>query len=175
MPFGYYMFVDLESAIRELAPKLIRYCTARTRQPSLAEEVAQESLSALVDRWRRHGPPDSPEAFVFAVAKRRAARALVRQRLCLPLRLLGSQRDGSPDPERHALQRSEWDRLLRAIHSLPARMREALLLVAVGDLATREAARVLGISESAVKMRMLRARSRLSSLMEAENGTVRRK
>jgi DNA-directed RNA polymerase specialized sigma24 family protein len=37
------MIVDLESAIRELAPKLIRYCMARTRQPALAEDVAQES------------------------------------------------------------------------------------------------------------------------------------
>lgn len=169
------MFVDLESAIRELAPKLIRYCTARTRQPSLAEEIAQESLSALVDRWRRHGPPDSPEAFVFAVAKRRAARVLLRRRLWLPLRLLDGRTDGSPDPEQRAMERSERDRLLRAIDSLPARVREALLLVVVADLPTREAARVLGISESAVKMRMLRARSRLSSLLEAENGTVRRK
>jgi RNA polymerase sigma-70 factor (ECF subfamily) len=169
------MFVDLESAIRELAPKLIRYCTARTRQPSLAEEIAQESLSALVDRWRRHGPPDSPEAFVFAVAKRRAARVLLRRRLWLPLRLLDGRTDGSPDPEQRAMERSELDRLLRAIDSLPARVREALLLVVVADLPTREAARVLGISESAVKMRMLRARSRLSSLLEAENGTVRRK
>jgi len=169
------MFVDLESAIRELAPKLIRYCTARTRQPSLAEEIAQESLSALVDRWRRHGPPDSPEAFVFAVAKRRAARVLLRRRLWLPLRLLDGRNDGSPDPEQRAMARSERDRLLRAIDSLPARVREALLLVVVADLPTREAARVLGISESAVKMRTLRARSRLSSLLEAENGTVRRK
>jgi len=168
------MVVDLESAIRELAPKLIRYCAARTGRAALAEEVAQESLSALVARWRRRGPPDSPEAFVFAVAKRRAARALLRRRLWLPLQLLSGRSDSRPDPERRAVERSERDRLLRAIGSLPARVREALLLVAVAELPTREAARVLGISESAVKMRALRARTRLSSLLEAENGTLRK-
>jgi DNA-directed RNA polymerase specialized sigma24 family protein len=45
------MIVDLENIIRELTPSLLRYCTARTRDRSLAEEIAQESLAALIMRW----------------------------------------------------------------------------------------------------------------------------
>ena len=44
------MSVDLENALRELAPRLIRYLTARTGDRSLAEDVAQESLIGLVRR-----------------------------------------------------------------------------------------------------------------------------
>ncbi len=55
------MVVDLEIVIRELAPGLLRYCAARMRDSGLAEEIAQETLAALVQRWRRHGAPDSPE------------------------------------------------------------------------------------------------------------------
>jgi hypothetical protein len=38
----------------------------------MAEDIAHDALTGLVRRWRNHGPPDSPEAFAFAIAKRRA-------------------------------------------------------------------------------------------------------
>ena len=79
------MVVDLETVVRQLAPGLLRYCAARTRDRGLAEEIAQEALAALVQRWRRHGAPDSPEAFAFAVARRRSMRALLRRRMWVPL------------------------------------------------------------------------------------------
>jgi RNA polymerase sigma-70 factor (ECF subfamily) len=169
----YYMIVDFENIIRELTPGLLRYCTACTRDRSLAEEIAQESLAALITRWNRHGAPDSPQAFLFAVARRRAARAVLSRRLWLPLRLLAGSRDNAPDPEEAALHRSECTMLGRALDQLPARNREALLIVAVGGLKTSEAARVLGISESALKMRMLRARQCLHALMEDGNGRAK--
>jgi len=168
------MSVDLENAIRELTPGLIRYCTARTKDPSLAEEIAQESLAALVQRWRRHGAPDSPQAFVFAIARRRAARAIWGRRLLLPLQLLSGRRDRAPDPEAAALGRLDCANLIQALQRLPALDRDAILMVAVGDVSTIEAARILGISESAIKMRTLRARRRLRALMEDENGRPRK-
>jgi RNA polymerase sigma-70 factor (ECF subfamily) len=167
------MIVDLENIIRELTPGLLRYCTARTRDRNLAEEIAQESLAALVMRWNRHCAPESAQAFLFAVARRRAARAMLRRRLLLPLQLLAGSRDNAPDPEEAALRRSECTTLARALEQLPARDREALLMVAIGGLKTPEAARVLGISESALKMRTLRARQRLQALMEDGNGHAR--
>lgn len=165
------MIVDLENTIRELSPGLIRYCMARVRDRSLAEEIAQESLAALVQRWSRHGAPDSPQAFVFAVARRRATRAIMGQRLLLPLQFLAGSRDHAPDPEAAAIDRSGNTKLIQALKRLPALDREAILMVAVGDVRTTEAARILGISESAVKMRTLRARRRLRALME--DGNVR--
>jgi RNA polymerase sigma-70 factor (ECF subfamily) len=165
--------VDLETVIRELTPGLMRYCTARTRDRSLAEEIAQESLAALVRRYRSRGAPDSPQAFVFAVARRRATRAVFSRCLWLPLQLLAGSRDHAPDPEATVLGRSEYAALERALEQLPARDREALLIVAVGGLKTTEAARVLGISESALKMRTLRARQRLQALMEDGDAPAR--
>jgi RNA polymerase sigma factor (sigma-70 family) len=159
------VIVDLENIIRVLTPGLLRYCMARTRDRCLAEEIAQESLAALIMHLNRHGAPESAQAFLFGVARRRAARAMFRRRLWLPLRLLAGSRDNGPNPEEAALRRSECTTLVRAIAQLPARDRETLLIVAVGDLKISEAARVLGISESALKMRMLRARQRLHALM----------
>lgn len=131
----------------------------------MAEEVAQESLTALVQRWRTLGPPDAPEAFVFSIARRRAGRALVRRRLWHPIEELFGARDGHPTPEERVLGASTRARLLAALAQLPRRDREALLMAAVGRLRTEDAAAALGISASAVKMRTLRARQRLRLLL----------
>ena len=87
------MIVDLENIIRELTPGLLRYCTARTRDRNLAEEIAQESLVALIMRWNNHGAPESAQAFLFAIARWKAARAMLRRRLLLPLQILAGSRD----------------------------------------------------------------------------------
>ncbi len=168
------MGVDLENIVREMTPGLIRYCMARTRDRSLAEEIAQESLVALVQRWKKRGAPDFPQAFVFAVARRRATRAIVRSRLCLPLKFLAARRDHAPDPEAAALDKSGCRTLVRAFERLPSGDRETLLVVAIGGLRTSEAARLLGISDSALKMRTQRARLRLHALMEDGNAASRR-
>lgn len=184
--------MDLETTVQGLAPRLLRYCLGRTGSAEVAEEIAQEALAALVGRWRRHGPPDSPEGFAFAVARRRAFRAGLRRRLLLPLAALGNGHDDAPDPGGPAApgsvspcgaapdllerleRRHELARVLAALRRLPGRDREALLLAAAGELSTAEASRVLGISRSAFKMRLHRARRRLAALLEdRDDGSAR--
>lgn len=171
--------MELEATVAELAPRVLRYCLGRTGVPEVAEEVAQDALAALVGRWRRHGPPESPEAFVFAVARRRAFRVGVRRRLLLPLVALSDGHGDvrptaaapslAPGAEERVAARGELSRTLAALRHLPARDRAALLLVAAGGLATAEAARVLGVSPGAFKMRVHRARKRLTELLEVSD------
>lgn len=160
------MTVDLEDALRDLAPRLFRYAIGRTGDAGTAEDVAQECLTALVERWQRHGPPDSAEAFVFAIARRRAFRAVVRRRMWLPLEHAIGARDRGLDPESHVIARDARTHVAAAIRRLPARDREALLLVVAGGLSTAQAAEALRISPSALKVRTFRARQRLAALME---------
>lgn len=163
--------VELDEVVSVLAPRVLRYCLGRVGEAGAAEEVAQEALAALVRRWRGRGAPESPEAFVFAVARRRAFRASVRRRLLVPLTALkGASRLAEPGVEERAVARDELARTLAALRRLPGRDREALLLAAAGELPTGEAARVLGISPSAFKMRLHRARRRLAELLEDREG-----
>ncbi len=161
--------MDLETTIRELAPQLLRYALGQTGDAALAEEVAQDALTALVQRWRRHGPPDCPAAFAFAVAKRRAFRAGLQRRLLQPIQALFDDASPLPGPEEQAAGRTDLGHTLAALRRLPGRDREALLLVAAGELGPAESARVLGISLSALKMRVHRARKRLAQLLEERN------
>jgi RNA polymerase sigma-70 factor (ECF subfamily) len=162
--------VDLDDAVRDLAPKLLGYGYLETGDRALAEDIAQDALTALVQRWRRLGPPDSPSSFVFAIARRRSARAMVRRRLWRPIEEVLGLRDGHVSPEQQALRSDERGRVVRALADLRAPDRQVLLLVTVWELGMEDAARMLGISLSAAKMRAMRARRRLRRLLEEGGG-----
>ncbi|MEM7355003.1 MAG: sigma factor-like helix-turn-helix DNA-binding protein, partial [Acidobacteriota bacterium] len=94
------------------------------------------------------------------------ARMLFRQRLLEPLERVMNGHSPRPDPEADTLVRSDLRRTLGALERLPGAHREALLLVAAGELDTAGAAQVLGISRSALKMRVHRARKQLHGMLE---------
>jgi DNA-directed RNA polymerase specialized sigma24 family protein len=151
-----------DAVVADLAPRLLRYCRARTPDAAAAKEIAQDSLTAP-SHWQRHGPPASPDAFVFAIARRRAWRVVVARRLRTPLAFVSAQADTRANPERQALARSECEHVLTEIRRLPGRDREALLLVAAAGLDADQAARALGIAATAFRMRLSRARRRLTA------------
>ncbi len=158
--------MELERTVEALAPGLLRYCIAVTGDPALAEDVAQEALAALVARWRRLGPPEAVDAFVFSIARRRALRTLAKRRLLAPVKWLLNGPAREPSPHACAEARQRLRRTLAAMASLTAAERRALELVVIGDVSLDQAAVVLNASPAALKMRVHRARRRLRSLME---------
>jgi RNA polymerase sigma-70 factor (ECF subfamily) len=161
---GYIATVDLETAVAGLAPRLVAYATGRTGCRSTGEDIAQEALTALVVRWRRFGPPESPEAFVFAIAKRRAGRAVLRRALATPLDVI--RPPAASDPAVDAYRgRAELRDVMRAMRRLRRADREVLLLRAAGELPLDEIAALTRSSVAAVKMRLHRARKRLTELL----------
>jgi RNA polymerase sigma-70 factor (ECF subfamily) len=84
----------------------------------------------------------------------------------VPLEHAFGVRADSPTPEARAIAQSETRRVRAALSRLSHRDREAILLVAVGELTMRDAAAALGLSVSAVKMRLSRSRARLTALLE---------
>ncbi len=163
------MDVDLDATLRDLAPRLLRYCAGALRDTSLGEEIAQECLAALVKAWQAGRPPDNPDAFVFAIGRRRVRRALVRRRLLVPVHALFDRRDRAPNPEQQLLQEERRTRVAAAISQLSPSEREALLLVVAGENTIADAASVLGISTSALKMRLFRARHDLAARLNGHH------
>ena len=69
--------------------------------------------------------------------------------------------------QEHAVELAD---VLRALETLPAANREALILAAVGDMAYDEIAEICGIALGTVKSRICRARAMLVAAMEG--GTI---
>ena len=160
---GFIADVELEAVAESLAPRLIAYALARTGCRGTAEDIAQEALTALVVRWRRAGPPESPDAYVFAIAERRAGRAVARRALMAPLHALRGVARSEPGVEQSYQDRTEVAIVLSAMRALSRADREALLLRLVGELPFDEIAVVMHTSPAAVKMRISRARRRLAA------------
>lgn len=74
--------------------------------------------------------------------------------------------DWSADAERQLQQREVRERVREAIDQLPEAYRTVLLMRDIDELDTEETARLLGISEGAVKTRLHRARQALALLLQ---------
>jgi RNA polymerase sigma-70 factor (ECF subfamily) len=75
--------------------------------------------------------------------------------------------DRSADPLRNLVRAELRGRVRQAIEKLPLAYREVLVLRHLEQLSTAETAEILGIGQSAVKMRQLRALERLKGLLDA--------
>ena len=100
---------------------------------------------------------------------RRRARS-VRQRLRERWRTLGlSLRASATLPDALADRQQSRHRLERAIELLPQKYREAFVLREIEEYETRDAAKVLGVSEDSVKTRLSRAKSMLRHTLGAQD------
>jgi RNA polymerase sigma-70 factor (ECF subfamily) len=165
--------VDLEAVATMLAPRLIAYALTRTGCRATAEDIAQDALIALVRRWRTAGPPESPDAYAFSIAKRRAGRAIARRALMAPLDAVWNVSRPEPGVEEAYADRVELAAVLTAVRRLRRADREAMLLRIVGELPFEDIAAITQSTPTAVRMRISRARRRLAALLP-EHGHGRR-
>jgi RNA polymerase sigma-70 factor (ECF subfamily) len=133
---------------------------ARRRGSRDADGIAAEAMSIA---WRRLAdvPRDDPLPWLYATARNLL---LAERRTENQTAAVGTAERSVPAPELQELD-AQLDRALR---SLGATDREALLLVAWEDLAPAQAARALDLNPTAFRVRLLRARRRLRAALEEE-------
>jgi RNA polymerase sigma-70 factor (ECF subfamily) len=132
---------------------------ARRRGSRDADGLAAEVMTIA---WRRleDVPQDDPRPWLYATA---------RNLLFAEARRTARDRSAAPIPElvAEALEPHGLDpELAKALRLLSSSDLEALLLVAWEDLTPTQAAKALGISAVAFRVRLLRARRRLRALLD---------
>jgi RNA polymerase sigma-70 factor (ECF subfamily) len=103
---------------------------------------------------------------VFAIAYRKALKALKRRERCVDT-AVPEQETGPNDPERDAMQMQASGALRRALATLPAEQRAVVELTYYHDCAYPEIAQILGCPVDTVKTRMFHARRKLRLLIDA--------
>lgn len=144
----------LEQVLREQRDRLVALLTVRTGSVSVAEELAQDALVALVSRWPS---VDDPGAWLTRVALNRSAswwrREYARRR--------ARQRHG-PDPTQvEAPAVSDALALHAELSKLPQRQQQVLLLRWFEGLDVAETAEALGVAPGTVRSATHRALARL--------------
>src|SRR6267154_446412 len=80
--------------------------------------------------------------------------------------------DSRPSPERALLESEQNKVLWAAINKLTPRTRKAIELRDLGELSTKEAARVMGLSVDAVKGRVFHGRRKLHHVLKRDSGWI---
>ena len=70
-----------ETVARQSYGKLVAFLAARTRNVAAAEDALAEAFAAALEEWPRRGTPERPEAWLIAVAKRKAIDAARHRQL----------------------------------------------------------------------------------------------
>jgi RNA polymerase sigma factor (sigma-70 family) len=161
----------IEAVWRIESARVIAGLTRLTRDVGLAEDLAQEALVAALEQWPQTGVPDSPAAWLTAIAKRRAIdlfrrNAVAERKYEVLARELESLEQASPDLD-STLDNTISDDLLRlvfiACHPiLPTESRAALSLRLLGGLTTDEIARAFLTPEPTIAQRIVRAKRTLA-------------
>lgn len=129
-----------------------------TGDAAVAEDLAQEALVRVYERWRRVRAMRSPVGYLFRIAMnlhRSRWRGLMR----------GSATESRALDELVRIE--DRDELGRLLSRLPIGQRQALVLVEWLEMTAEEAARVLGIKPVSVRVRVSRAKA---ALREVDDG-----
>jgi RNA polymerase sigma-70 factor (ECF subfamily) len=120
-----------------------------------AEEIAQETMTRVLERWDRVGTMESPAGYAYRTA-------LNLQRKRIRRLAIRTKRRFAPVPEAD-IGPAATDRqdVRRALQGLPDGLRAALILVDWLDMDTEEAGRILDLKPASVRVRLHRARSAL--------------
>ena len=150
---------DFDEFYRSSHLRLLKQVVLVTADPVEAEDLLQEAYVRASMRWDALVTYEAPEAWVRRVAINLAANRAkrLRRRAAALLRL-------GPPPDVPALSADSVD-LARAMGTLPLGQRQVIALHHLSGLPVAETARELGISESAVKVRLHRGRKALAALL----------
>jgi RNA polymerase sigma-70 factor (sigma-E family) len=132
---------------RTVYPKLVGTLALDSGDVLLAEEVAQEALTRLCERWSTVSDLRSVESWVFRVAYNVQASRF--RRLAVERRLRQRRVGDSTNAAEYAS--AEAVEVRHAVADLPARQRQAIVLRYYADLSVAQTADVMGCKTGTVK------------------------
>ncbi len=159
-------FDAFDALVREHGPAVYRVALRMLGDPADAEDAAQD---AFLQAWRGLRSFRGQSRFttwMYRIVTNRCLDELARRRATEPLE--EDSPSERPGPEQVVVARSEFAILRRAVDDLTPEQRVTLVLREFEGCTYEEIAEVLGISVSAVKSRLHRARV---EVLEAMQGT----
>lgn len=162
-----------EQLVRAYQPSIYRLAISMLDDPAEADEATQEALIAAINRLDSFRGEASFSTWLYAIAlnecrgrlRKRRARERLAQVLHAVFRIdLGL----SSSVESTVIERQGNAALWQAIQALPDKQREVILLRYYSELKIVEIARVLGITDRAVRARLHTANDQLRAVLKNE-------
>jgi RNA polymerase sigma-70 factor (ECF subfamily) len=152
-----------EDLYKQFGADVLAYALRRS-SPEVADEVVAETFLVT---WRRlEEVPGEPLPWLLAVARRKLSNA---RRSTMRYEALRERLAREPVAQGSGVLSGDADFVLERLWNLPENYREALFLVAWEGLTDRQAARVVGCSPTAFRLRLHRGRKRLLRELRARH------
>ena len=158
---------ELRLVLERQLPPVYRFCLHLTRDPHLAEDLAQDTMLKAWNHRRRLRREQDARPWLFTIARnawrddRRRARVQKRSTRRLG-EMISSPPEAVPQPDLDDQVQAALD----AIEDLPDRQRDVLYLCVTEELSQQQVARVLDVSTGAVKASLSLARKRVRQQLE---------
>ena len=151
-------------------PILFRVAYRITSSEEAAEDLCQEAFFRLHEKNMVFPSPDEAKYWLIRVVKNAAlnyAKRKVREQKAYQRAFREDYRTQETG-ETTLVKKETREEVRKALEKLPENLRIVLILKEYGELNYKEIGRSLGISEGNVKVRVFRARERLSGLLDSE-------
>lgn len=144
----------------------VRYCRAISGNTEDAEDLVQDTLLNVLERFEEIKNPDAFKAYVFSVAGNLHKMKLRRKKFRADFNEAEVKQiiDFGQNQEYYAEFKLVYDKIL----SLPAKTSEALILFHISDLSLEDIQKIQGGSLSGVKSRLQRGREKVLSLLNTK-------
>ena len=148
---------DMDQVYREHSRLVYRYLLSRCQDPSLAEELTQETFYRAVKNSERFDGSCPVSTWLVAIAKHLLQEEAHRR----PKEELTEDTARTAAAESEALSSLSRLALLQRLHALAEPSREVVYLRSFGGLSFKEIGQVLGVSENWARVTFYRAKERL--------------
>ena len=163
--------LDADEAVEQLYlahwDQLVRLSVMLVRDQGAAEEIVQDALVAVHQRWERLTDHERALAYLRQAVVNRSRSALRHRGVVQRYLAKQSAPATMPGADSLVMRDSRRDLVLDAMRQLPRRQREVLALRYYLDLSEAEIAETLGISRGAVKSHASRGSAALRPILEA--------
>lgn len=149
-------------------PRLDRFLHNLIRRPSLIEEVLNDTMMVVWDRLDSFNGDSKLSTWIFAIAYRKAMKALRRSDEPVESDDKLVQADNSLSPEEHTDHLLKHRFLHQALGGLSADHRTVVDLTYFHEMGYREIAEIMECPVDTVKTRMFHARRHLKRLLAGE-------
>jgi RNA polymerase sigma factor (sigma-70 family) len=154
----------LTALYRQHYRALVRLVALLVRDVATAEKVVQDCFVAMHGRWRQFGDSDAALSYLRESVVNRS-RLAPRPWAADGRRALRSA-PGQPGPEHGGIALVEQAAIVAALHELPRRQREALVLRYYGNLSQVQVAAAMGVGAGAVQVHLTRAMNALQGVLQ---------
>ena len=158
---------EFEALYRANVAAVTAYFARRSADPQTVADLTADTFVQAITSFVTFDPrKGTPRAWVFGIARRiYAAHCQAHSQQRSRVERLAGRRELAPDEVGELIDRIDAERLGRTLvtglTTLPAADRAVVELVDLAGLQPKEAAQVLGVAPSTLRMRLMRARARL--------------